>query len=153
VLKNGSTMQPNHCQDVLPPFFESRARKSSLKPLLNRGEYPSYEQLQPVIVLLFRATFLFLTEGKSACFDPAYKYDRIRRLLWLLRRRLVRRYRADTFGHFQTAVLPGALMASRWKPMDDYKEYRLQIQRRREHQWTIGCRPTTCSQVHPGRRV
>jgi hypothetical protein len=60
-----------------------------------------------------------------------------KQLQWLLSEKyLARRYRADTFGHFQTPVYYLGTLGwnSVGNPMDDYKEYRLQIQRRAEHQ-------------------
>lgn len=58
-------------------------------------------------------------------------------LLWLTTEKyLARRFRADTFGHFQTPVYYLGTLG--WhavgKPLDDYKQYRLQIQTRAEHQ-------------------
>ena len=57
-------------------------------------------------------------------------------LLWLASEKyLRRRYRADTFGHFQTPVY--YLGELGWqavgKPADEYKSYRAQVEQRSEH--------------------
>ncbi len=97
-------------------------------------------QLQTRHILLFRVLrdhCLFLTRAQIERVLTLATRSTNKELAWLLSEKyLGRRYRADTFGHFQTPVY--YLGALGWhvagNAMDDYKEYRLGIQRRAEHQ-------------------
>jgi Replication-relaxation len=97
-------------------------------------------QLQTRHILLFRILrdhCLFLTRRQIQRVLTLPTNSTNKDLQWLLSEKyLGRRYRADTFGHFQTPVY--YLGTVGWhivgNPMDDYKEYRLRIQRRAEHQ-------------------
>jgi len=97
-------------------------------------------QLQAKHILLFRILrdhCLFLTRRQIERVLTLPTNSTNKELLWLLSEKyLGRRYRADTFGHFQTPLY--YLGSLGWhvvgNPMDGYKEYRLQIQRRAEHQ-------------------
>jgi len=97
-------------------------------------------QLQSRHILLFRILrdhCLFLTRKQIERVLTLPTNSTNKELLWLLSEKyLGRRYRADTFGHFQTPLYYLGTLG--WhivgNPMDDYKEYRLQIQRRAEHQ-------------------
>ena len=96
-------------------------------------------QLQTRHILLFRILrdhCLFLTRAQIERVLTLATRSTNKELVWLLSEKyLGRRYRADTFGHFQTPVYYLGTLG--WqivgKPMDDYKEYRLRIQRRAEH--------------------
>jgi len=97
-------------------------------------------QLQTRHILLFRILrdhCLFLTRRQIQLVLTLPTNSTNKELLWLLSEKyLGRRYRADTFKHFQTPVYYLGTLG--WhvagNPMDDYKEYRLRIQRRAEHQ-------------------
>ncbi len=97
-------------------------------------------QLQTRHILLFRLLrdhCLFLTRAQIERVLTLATRSTNKELAWLLSERyLGRRYRADTFGHFQTPVYYLGTLG--WhvagNAMDDYKEYRLRIQRRAEHQ-------------------
>src|SRR5216684_214334 len=97
-------------------------------------------QMQTRHILLFRIFrdhCLFLTRAQIERVLTLATRSTNKELLWLLSEKyLLRKYRADTFGHFQTPVY--YLGPVGWhivgNPMDDYKEYRLRIQRRAEHQ-------------------
>ena len=97
-------------------------------------------QLQTRHILLFRILrdhCLFLTRAQIERVLTLATRSTNKELVWLLSEKyLGRRYRADTFGHFQTPVYYLGTLG--WhvagNPMDDYKEYRLRIQRRAEHQ-------------------
>ncbi len=97
-------------------------------------------QLQTRHISLFRILrdhCLFLTRRQIERVFTLPTNSTNKELVWLLAEKyLGRRYRADTFGHFQTPVYYLGTLG--WhivgNPMDDYKEYRLRIQRRAEHQ-------------------
>ncbi len=97
-------------------------------------------QLQTRHILLFRVLrdhCLFLTRAQIERVLTLATRSTNKELAWLLSEKyLGRRYRADTFGHFQTPVYYLGTLG--WhvagNAMDDYKEYRLRIQRRAEHQ-------------------
>jgi len=97
-------------------------------------------QLQTRHILLFRLLrdhCLFLTRRQIQRVLTLPTNSTNKELLWLLSEKyLGRRYRADTFGHFQTPVY--YLGPLGWhmvgNVMDDYKQYRLRIQQRAEYQ-------------------
>jgi len=97
-------------------------------------------QLQTQHILLFRILrdhCLFLTRRQIQRVLTLPTNSTNKELLWLVSEKyLARRYRADTFGHFQTPVYYLGTLG--WhivgNLMDKYKAYRLQIQERGEHQ-------------------
>jgi protein involved in plasmid replication-relaxation len=97
-------------------------------------------QLETRHILLFRILrdhCLFLTRRQIQRVLTLPTNTTNKELRWLVSDKyLGRRYRADTFGHFQTPVY--YLGSLGWQmvgyPMDDYKEYRLRVHRRAEHQ-------------------
>ncbi len=97
-------------------------------------------QLQTRHILLFRILrdhCLFLTRRQIQRVLTLPTNSTNKELLWLVSEKyLARRYRADTFGHFQTPVYYLGTLG--WhivgNLMDKYKAYRLQIQERGEHQ-------------------
>ncbi|PYX68196.1 MAG: hypothetical protein DMG72_23415 [Acidobacteria bacterium] len=101
---------------------------------------PYYRQLQTRHILLFRILrdhCLFLTRRQIQRVLTLPTNSTNKELLWLLSEKyLGRRYRADTFGHFQTPVYYLGTLG--WhivgNLMDKYKAYRLQVQERAEQQ-------------------
>ena len=97
-------------------------------------------QLQTRHILLFRILrdhCLFLTRRQIQRVLTLPTNSTNKELLWLLSEKyLGRRYRADTFGHFQTPVYYLGTLG--WhivgNLMDKYKAYRLQVQERAEQQ-------------------
>jgi hypothetical protein len=95
-------------------------------------------QLQPQHILLFRVLrdhCPFLTGYQIQRVLTRPKSSTNKHLGWLVSQSyLRRRYRADTFAHAQTPIY--FLGPEGWrvagKPVDDYKAYRLQIERRSE---------------------
>ena len=97
-------------------------------------------QLHKPHILLFRLLrdhFLFLTRRQIERVLTLATRSANRDLEWLVSEKyLARRYRADSFGHFQTPVY--YLGPLGWhlvgKTAEDYKEYRRQIVQRAERQ-------------------
>lgn len=125
------------------PVFESRvAQKLPLKPLLTAlVNTPLYmRQLQRRHILLFRILrdhCLFLTRRQSHRVLTLPTNSMNKELKWLVSEKyLARRYRADTFGHFQTPVYYLGTLG--WHLVgnlaEEYKQYRLQILKRAERQ-------------------
>src|SRR5437762_11904856 len=97
-------------------------------------------QLQTRHILLFRILrdhCLFLTRRQIQRVLTLPTNSTNKELLWLLSEQyLGRRYRADTFGHFQTPLYYLGSLGWHvvWYPMDDYNDYILRIELRAEHQ-------------------
>jgi hypothetical protein len=135
-------MQLELISAVFYPLFRSRVpQKLPLKrPLIPPVNTPYMRQLQTRHISLFRILrdhCLFLTRRQIQRVLTLPTNSTNKDLLWLVSEKyLGRRYRADTFGHFQTPVY--YLGALGWqmvgRPMEDYKAYRLRIQQRAEHQ-------------------
>ena len=86
---------------------------------------------------IFRDHCLFLTRGQIERVLTLATRPTNKELHWLLSEKyLARRYRADTYGHFQTPVYYLGTLG--WHMVgnlaDDYKEYRLRILQRAERQ-------------------
>ena len=103
------------------------------------GNTPSImRQLQTRHILLFRILrdhCSFLTRRQVERVLTLSRVSTTKTLLWMLSELyLTRRYRADSFAHFQTPVYylgrRGWLVVG--KPLSEYREYRLQIEQRSE---------------------
>ena len=86
---------------------------------------------------IFRDHCLFLTRGQIERVLTLATRPTNKELQWLMSEKyLARRYRADSYGHFQTPVYYLGTLG--WhmvgKLADEYKEYRLRIQQRAERQ-------------------
>ena len=95
-------------------------------------------QLQTRHILLFRIlrdSCSFLTRSQIQRILTLSRISTTKTLSWMLSEEyLYRRYRADTFAHYQTPVY--CLGKRGWhivgKPMSEYRDYRLQIEQRSE---------------------
>jgi Replication-relaxation len=125
-----------------PVFWARVPHIAPLKPPHNAAdEYPlSMRQLQARHILLFRILrdhCLFLTRPQIQRIFTLATRGTNKELVWLTSAGyLRRRYRLDTLSHFQVPLY--YLGTVGWQtvgsPMDDYKTYRLEVERRSERQ-------------------
>jgi len=140
-VKNGSVAQPEfyECHFLLSFAIQGGRKHPPQIPLNALREYPpNMRQLQTRHILLFRILrdhCPFLTRRQIERVLTLSRVSTTKTMLWMIAEQyLNRRYRADTFAHFQTPVY--YLGKRGWhtvgKSLDAYKDYRMQIEQRSE---------------------